>query len=44
MQSIQDSIKHMGGYIDIEVIRDGKNGPEVISHQQIGRASCRERV
>lgn len=35
MQSIQDSIKHMGGYIDIEVIRDGKNGPEVISHQRV---------
>ena len=22
----------LGGYVDVEVIRDGKNGPEVIAH------------
>lgn len=33
--TVADSIKKMGGYIDIEVIRDGKNGPEVISRQRV---------
>jgi len=31
---VEDELKHVGGKIIVEVIRDGKNGPEVIARRE----------
>lgn len=33
-KSLEDTIQEMGGWVDVEVIRDGKHGPEVIAHRR----------
>lgn len=34
-KATRDDLDDMGGWIDVELIRDGKNGPEVIHHQRV---------
>ena len=33
-KTMEDTLQEMGGWVDIEVLRDGKNGPEVIAHRR----------
>jgi hypothetical protein len=34
-QQVRDELKHVGGILTIEVIRDGAHGPEVISRREV---------
>lgn len=33
-KSMEDTLHEMGGWVEIEVLRDGKNGPEVIRRER----------